>query len=844
MPSTTQHPQSNRSPRRQLLTMLALITACGDDVTSTTDSTTDATTGGTTAAMTTSGPTSDVSTTAVGTSTTSDGQSDTTRGTSESSTSAVDVSSDDTGRATDDTLSSSSSSSSSSTGDTGDSQDCPYGALEAPDVVTDTTLGQDSEFVSTCGGGGAPDVSYTLTAPGDGLYIIRASSLDGVVNPIVAVFDGTCGGPELDCNDDIGAFGTDAEVSVQLVAGQEVTVVVDGFSILGGAVELSTGFFPGTCPDDDIGNAVPAVYTGSTLGADNTVFGSCGGDVAGDDTLTFTAPEDGVYAFDTAGSDFDTIMFLLDGCGGDEFGCSDDVGADPTSHLDLLMTAGQEVIVAVDGAAAEEGNYTVSIDRDTCPDVVLDSVAPLSVSGTTAGELDASTGSCGGAGAPGVSFSYTAPEPGVYTIDTSGSAFDTVLYALAECGGAETACNNDGGIDDTSRINVTLAAGQEVLFVVDGANAESGAFDVNISLDECPDFDLAGPLPLTVTGSTEFEVDSSTGSCTFGDEPDVAYTFTAPSDGSYVFSTQNEDFTTALYYYPGETCGGVEQDCSTFGGELGAQLIIDLLEDETITVVVDSAFGGVGEYTLVVENPQCGNGIVETGESCDGADLDGQSCFSQGLGGGVIGCTPSCDFDDSGCGDPCGNATIEAGETCDLTELGAQNCTDFGFAGGALDCGSDCSVDTSQCSDDVVVVCSSPGTVVGFGAATITDTISIPDVGTIADVDVFMDVSHTYITDLRATLIADDLGLSNDLLAQRCGSLDDAFATFNDEGSNGVGAVCVLPIAVEGNLIPEQPLSVYDGASATGEWTLSLEDVFTPADDGTLNEWCVYITLE
>ncbi len=846
-----QRPPSDRSRILCLLPVLALSTACGDDVTATSaGSTTDEdTTSATTSVTTSSSVTSDGNTTEPATSTTEAAESSTTvAGDDSSSTTAADT--DDSTTSTTSTTSDDTSGegtttdASTTTGLPKEGQDCPYGVLVAPGVLTDTTLGQDSEFVSTCGGGGAPDYSYTLTAPADGLYIIHASSPDGAVDPVLAVFDGTCGGPELDCNNNIEAFGTDAEVSVQLTAGQVVTVVADGFALGGGIIELSTTFFAGTCPNDDIGNTVPAVYTGSTTGVDNTVFASCGGDTAGDDTLTFTAPQDGVYAFDTAGSDFDTIMYLLDGCGGDEFGCSDDVGSDETSHLNLLMTAGQEVIVAVDGAALEEGNYTVSVDRDVCPDVVLDSVAPLSVSGTTAGELDASTGSCGGAGAPGVSFSYTAPEPGVYTIDTLGSSFDTVLYSIDGCGGAETACNDDGGIDDTSRINVTLAAGEEVLFVVDGAGAQSGAFDVNISLDACPDFDLDGALPLTVTGSTEFEVDSSTGSCTFGASPDVAYTFTAPSDGSYVFSTDNMDFTTALYVYPGETCAGAEQACSTFGGALGAQLIVDLLQDETITVVVDAAFGGSGEYTLFVENPQCGNGIVETGEDCDTADLGGQSCFSQGQGGGTLGCTPSCDFDVSGCGDSCGNAVLDAGETCDLTELGAQNCTDFGFAGGALDCGAGCDVDTSQCSDDIIVVCSSPGTTVGNGAPSITDTITIPDVGTIADVDVFIDIPHTYVTDLQIELTAEGLGLSNDLLDQDCGSFDDVFATFNDEGSNGVGAVCVQPIAVEGNLIPAQSLSVYDGLSATGDWTLTLTDVFPAVDDGTLDEWCVYITLE
>ncbi|MEM6295686.1 MAG: proprotein convertase P-domain-containing protein [Myxococcota bacterium] len=834
-----------------LLAALSVMPGCGDDVTSATsgdDSTGGSTTTGTSMSTTAADPTSGTTTSGgssssstsmgvVDSSTTmSDDDSTTDRETEgDEGTTMVDPTDPSTSSST------GAESSSSSTGEPKMAQDCPYGTLMAPDMISVNTAGQDSEFTTACGGGGAPDVSYTLVAPADGTYFFRASSPGGVVDPIVAVFNGVCGGEQLDCNNDINPGTNDAEVSLALTMGQEVTVVVDGFAVVGGPVDLEVTFFAGSCPDDDIGNTVPAVYTGTTVGTDNTVFASCGGDTANDDQLTFTAPEAGVYAFDTAGSDFDTVMYLLDGCGGDELGCSDDVLGDPTSHLNLLMAAGQEIIVAVDGANLEEGNYTVSIDRDVCPDVVLDSVAPLNITDSTVGELDASTGSCGGAGAPGVSFSYTAPEAGIYTIDTSGSSFDTVLYAIDGCGGPEIACSNDGGVDATSRINVTLAAGEEVLFVVDGANAEAGDFNVNIELDTCPDFDLTGDLPLTVMGNTEFEIDASSGSCGPGDSNDVAYTFTAPDAGTYVFDTNGSDFDTVLYYFEGETCGGTEVECDDDGGDgLDSQLIIALEADETITVVVDGRFGGFGNYILNVTSPDCGNGFIEIGEECDGMNLDGQSCFSQGLGGGVLGCDASCQFDETNCGDPCGDGTIEPGEACDLTELGMQNCADQGFAGGALDCAADCSYDTTQCSNTVNAYCSSPGTTIEDGVPAI-DVINVPDMGTVADVDVFVDITHTWTGDVD--LFLETGGTSVQFLDGVCGSADDMFATFNDEGSAGAGVNCIAPVVVEGNLTPNNPLTAFDGLEMNGDWTLTAIDN-VGGDDGTLNEWCIYIETE
>ena len=90
---------------------------------------------------------------------------------------------------------------------------------------------------------------------------------------------------------------------------------------------------------------------------------------------------------------------------------------------------------------------------------------------------------------------------------------------------------------------------------------------------------------------------------------------------------------------------------------------------------------------------------------------------------------------------------------------------------------------------------------------------------------------------------ADDLALTNNLSFDQCSLDDDVQATFNDEGDFPVGSACINPIAIEGNLIPEQPLSVYDGGASAGEWTLTVVDDLG-GDTGTLNEWCVFITLE
>ena len=69
---------------------------------------------------------------------------------------------------------------------------------------------------------------------------------------------------------------------------------------------------------------------------------------------------------------------------------------------------------------------------------------------------------------------------------------------------------------------------------------------------------------------------------------------------------------------------------------------------------------------------ECGNGLRETGEACDGADLGGFTCSTVGYATGTLTCEPSCLFNYGGCvANPvCGNGILEINEECDN---GAQN---------------------------------------------------------------------------------------------------------------------------------------------------------------------------
>src|SRR5690606_766668 len=61
--------------------------------------------------------------------------------------------------------------------------------------------------------------------------------------------------------------------------------------------------------------------------------------------------------------------------------------------------------------------------------------------------------------------------------------------------------------------------------------------------------------------------------------------------------------------------------------------------------------------------PECGDGIVDANEECDGG-LGGQSCVGLGFVGGVLSCAGNCLFDVSQCegDDPCGDGIKTASE--------------------------------------------------------------------------------------------------------------------------------------------------------------------------------------
>ena len=130
----------------------------------------------------------------------------------------------------------------------------------------------------------------------------------------------------------------------------------------------------------------------------------------------------------------------------------------------------------------------------------------------------------------------------------------------------------------------------------------------------------------------------------------------------------------------------------------------------TTTLDLDSSTSAQDGTDTAAPPPamECGNGIREGNEVCDGSDFGGVSCADFG-GNGALSCNPDCTLNPSQCGGPdtCGNGVVEPPEQCDGDELDGMTCADVArsFPDGELSC-SDCSFNTTQCCIPNLMACS------------------------------------------------------------------------------------------------------------------------------------------
>jgi cysteine-rich repeat protein len=152
----------------------------------------------------------------------------------------------------------------------------------------------------------------------------------------------------------------------------------------------------------------------------------------------------------------------------------------------------------------------------------------------------------------------------------------------------------------------------------------------------------------------------------------------------------------------------------------------------------------------------------------------------------------------------CGDGTVEGVEECD-----------DGNTMGGDGCSAMCTVETPDASAS-----SSPGTAIPDDDLTgIDDTVTISGCSTISNINVDIDITHTWRGDIDLTLTS-PAGTAVILWQDTGGSADDLIGNFPN------------------SLTPDGSLSAFAGETGNGTWTLNVVDDAGFAT-GTLNSWGV-----
>lgn len=253
----------------------------------------------------------------------------------------------------------------------------------------------------------------------------------------------------------------------------------------------------------------------------------------------------------------------------------------------------------------------------------------------------------------------------------------------------------------------------------------------------------------------------------------------------------------------------------------------------------DTGFSGSGGGSGGDTGPDCVDADGDGVDTCSGDCDDDDAATHPGAAekDDPTGCMRDADGD--GWGDAAAVSPVVPGTDCDDTTLSLQQ--DDQDGDGASTCDGDCDdfdgtrspllsetpfdgVDSDCDGDDggAIIVATGTGGLGIYDYSTTTSTAAASGCGAVLDLEITLDITHTYRGDLTVDLIAP--GGTAVRLHDRSGSSSD-----NLQGTYAVSG---------GTLTPAASLSGLVGQGGDGTWTLSVTDN-VGSDQGTLNSWSV-----
>ena len=161
--------------------------------------------------------------------------------------------------------------------------------------------------------------------------------------------------------------------------------------------------------------------------------------------------------------------------------------------------------------------------------------------------------------------------------------------------------------------------------------------------------------------------------------------------------------------------------------------------------------------TVDPTDPSGDDSITESGPvGTTGGDEDSTSGGADSSSSGGWTSLGSSDSSGGDAGMECGNGVIEGTESCDGDDLAGTECADVGdFVGGTLSCDDACEFDTSACAvmgGEPVSVCENINLAIPDNGAAVTTVVNVPAGGSISDVTVGVEVCDTYAAAWKACI--------------------------------------------------------------------------------------------
>ena len=393
------------------------------------------------------------------------------------------------------------------------------------------------------------DVHYSFVAPIDGVLV---ADLTTSWDAVLYLTEGACETP-VDCSDP-GLLET------ALIAGQQYTLVVDGYRSGSGEFELDLEIVPSPENDrcenaTDVSDDIPldgSIFrvAGNTVSAANDAdWPETGCDSSSSNArevfYAFTAAQDGQVYVSLDSQNWDAVIYALEDDCESGIECSDS-----PEELLLDVVAGTSYIIVVDGwSTTSRGefdlqfSYALPPPNDVCGAQsaidVPETGARVEVFGNTSfatDDAEASLCSQGSSAHRDTFHAFVAPGDGELVIQANGTGWAPMIYARTSCDAAdELDCASN-----PADIAVPVSTGEVIYVGVDAYGNASGSYGLSAQFRVPPPF-LAGgdtcldatPLP-SMSGTLRGTLDDAgpdydaddLGECTDGFAsagPDVVY---------------------------------------------------------------------------------------------------------------------------------------------------------------------------------------------------------------------------------------------------------------------------------------------------------------------------------